>query len=641
MSATAEDRRYGAYFTLHTIWDQRGTPDLSVQYELAGLWSRPHRRARQGRTVAFADALTHPLTQGEAVAAYTATDTRALIIVPLIKDGPLRGVVLCNATRAPFWTEEERTLTEEVANRIWAAVERARSEEALRTSEAQLPRELEDTKKLQAISRLFIEEENIDSLYEQLLTAAMAFMGAACGSIQMLDEERQKLRLLAWKGFHPEAAAYWQTVDFGAGTVSAAAFRSGERVIVPDVRTSDLLVGSDSHQYYELSGIVAVQSTPLISRSGRLVGLIATHWREPHEPHERELRLLDVLARQAADVLERKLAEAALRQAQESLELASSAARMGIWDLDLKTYKARTNLRHDQIYGYSESLLEWGPDSLRQHVLPEDLATLEAALAQVMELGSPPEVRVRRLDGQVRWISSQGRAYYDEAAGPRFRRCNPRHHGTQASRGAAAGEERFRRYFRTRPDRQAISSPTQGMVEVNDELCRIFGYTRSELLQMSWAELTHPDDLSGNVAQFKRVMAGEIEGYVLDKRCIRKDGQVIDTILSVKCLRRVNDAFDYMVALVQDITERKQAEENQAHLLQKVEHSALLPHVEQTLARSQEHGQQGLARNLHDLVGQNLTALNLNEADSNSTGQNANGQPGGRQARRHASWWNK
>src|SRR4029453_5943619 len=220
------------------------------------------------------------------------------------------------------------------------------SEEALRASEAQLTRELEDTKKLQAISRLFIEEENIDSLYEQLLTAAMPFLGAACGSLQMLDEERQELRLLAWKGFHPKAAAYWQTVAFGAGTVSAGAFRSGERLIVPGVRTRDLLVGSDSHQYYELSGIVAVQSTPLISRSGRLVGLIATHWREPHEPNERELRLLYVLARQAADVLERKLAEAALRQTQESLELALDAARLGVFDVGLNPLKDHTNLRH-------------------------------------------------------------------------------------------------------------------------------------------------------------------------------------------------------------------------------------------------------------------------------------------------------
>jgi PAS domain-containing protein len=52
-----------------------------------------------------------------------------------------------------------------------------------------------------------------------------------------------------------------------------------------------------------------VQSTPLVSRDGRLLGMISTHWRNPHQPSERDFRLLDVLARQAADLIERKQAE--------------------------------------------------------------------------------------------------------------------------------------------------------------------------------------------------------------------------------------------------------------------------------------------------------------------------------------------
>src|SRR6202140_5724840 len=83
----------------------------------------------------------------------------------------------------------------------------------------------------------------------------------------------------------------------------------------------------------------------------------------------------------------------------------------------------------------------------------------------------------------------------------------------------------------------AMSSLTKGFLEVNDELCRILGYQRDDLLQKNWAEITHPDDLAADVAQFNRVMAGEIEGYSIDKRWLRKEGRVFDSIMGGKSLR--------------------------------------------------------------------------------------------------------
>ncbi|MEA3212738.1 MAG: hypothetical protein QOE70_5795 [Chthoniobacter sp.] len=124
-----------------------------------------------------------------------------------------------------------------------------------------------------------------------------------------------------------------------------------------------------------------------------------------------------------------------------------------------------------------------------------------------------------------------------------------------------ASEERFRSYFELGLIGMAVTSPTKGCIEVNDEICRILGYERSELLRMTWAQLTHPNDLAADVAHFNRVLAGEIDGYSMDKRFIRKDGQVIDATISVKCLHRADGSVDYFVALVQDITERKRAEE--------------------------------------------------------------------------------
>jgi signal transduction histidine kinase/ActR/RegA family two-component response regulator len=67
------------------------------------------------------------------------------------------------------------------------------------------------------------------------------------------------------------------------------------------------------------TGIRAVQTTPLVSRSGQLVGMISTHWKEPHSPSDRDLRLFDILARQAADLIERRRAEQALAESEAKL----------------------------------------------------------------------------------------------------------------------------------------------------------------------------------------------------------------------------------------------------------------------------------------------------------------------------------
>ena len=124
-----------------------------------------------------------------------------------------------------------------------------------------------------------------------------------------------------------------------------------------------------------------------------------------------------------------------------------------------------------------------------------------------------------------------------------------------------ASEARFRSYFELGLIGMAITSPTQGILEVNDEICRILGYEREEMLQMTWAQMTHPEDLPADIALYDQVMSGEAEGYSIDKRWIRKDGRIIDSTISVACLRRADNSVDYFVALLQDITERKRTEE--------------------------------------------------------------------------------
>lgn len=141
----------------------------------------------------------------------------------------------------------------------------------------------------------------------------------------------------------------------------------------------------------------------------------------------------------------------------------------------------------------------------------------------------------------------------------------------QAESALRESEERLRRYFELGLMGMAVTSPNKGWLEVNDEICRILGYKREELFQTTWAEITHPDDIGLDIVQFDRLLAGEIDGYSLDKRFIRKDGQIVYTTISIKCLRQPDGSVDQLLGLLQDITERKQAEKMLLHSIQEME----------------------------------------------------------------------
>ena len=83
----------------------------------------------------------------------------------------------------------------------------------------------------------------------------------------------------------------------------------------------------------------------------------------------------------------------------------------------------------------------------------------------------------------------------------------------------------------------AITLPGKGLYKVNAKFCHMLQYTERELLAMSWPELTHPDDLAHDLAQFNRTSDGEVENYQLPNRVLRNNGAVLHTHLPTSCAR--------------------------------------------------------------------------------------------------------
>lgn len=195
------------------------------------------------------------------------------------------------------------------------------TDEAIKESRIQLEAELAATRLLQSISMELILEDNIQTLYEKIIEAAMKIMHSEYASMQMLHNDEckgDKLQLLAFRGFNPEAAKFWEWVYAeDAGSTCGEALRIGKRVIASNVEESEFMKNTEDLEVYMQTGIYAVQTTPLHSRSGNIIGMISTHWSKPHEPLESELRYLDLLARQAADLIEQMKSKEKLRESEE------------------------------------------------------------------------------------------------------------------------------------------------------------------------------------------------------------------------------------------------------------------------------------------------------------------------------------
>lgn len=128
-------------------------------------------------------------------------------------------------------------------------------------------------------------------------------------------------------------------------------------------------------------------------------------------------------------------------------------------------------------------------------------------------------------------------------------------------RDLKSSETRFRGTFENAAVGIAHVGTDGAWLCLNNRLCEIVGYEREELLGMTFQDITHPDDLSADLALFHRALTGEIDTYRMEKRYFHKAGHPVWVNLSVSLERGCDGAPLHFISVIEDVTDKKQAEE--------------------------------------------------------------------------------
>ena len=143
----------------------------------------------------------------------------------------------------------------------------------------------------------------------------------------------------------------------------------------------------------------------------------------------------------------------------------------------------------------------------------------------------------------------------------------------QAQADLRESEERFRVMFERAAVGLAYVDVNGRFNHVNPRLCDMLGYSPQEMLRMSFADTIHADDLERDRASVSQLLAGELQAATLETRSVRKDGSIIWTNLAITLVRTETGEPHHFLVLVQNITDRKEAEKAKLYLAAIVESS--------------------------------------------------------------------
>jgi PAS domain S-box-containing protein len=400
-------------------WGNRAAPVI-VTPDTPCLWPLD-QVSRSRRSTVISD-LTSVLDELPTVRGRHALAQAVVMPLPDSSESRVADVLVVGLNPLRLFDDAYQRFLDLVAARISFAVSKSQTYEALRHSEQILAAEVEAGHRLQGVATQLMDAKGVEGLYEQILDTAMAIVDSDFASIQMFYPERGahgELRLLGHRGFSAEAAKRWEWVRPTTKTTCGEVLRTRQRVAVPDVRECDFMAGSADLEGYLSAGIHAVQTTPLVSGSGALVGMVSTHWCETHELTPTELRAIDVLARLAAELIERSRTEEKLRASEARLTETERLTKVGGWDRHINTGQSYWSEEIRKIFGVPNDA-PTGLPAFVARVHPSDREMILELERKVHSTMAPVETeyRIIRPNGGVRYVRSVVQAIRNDRGEP-------------------------------------------------------------------------------------------------------------------------------------------------------------------------------------------------------------------------------
>ncbi|TDX00717.1 PAS domain-containing protein [Dinghuibacter silviterrae] len=268
------------------------------------------------------------------------------------------------------------------------------------------------------------------------------------------------------------------------------------------------------------------------------------------------------------DVTERIQAERHLVESEQRLRYALEGTGGGLWDWNLDSGSVYLSPIWKSMLGYQDTELENSYQSWYHQIHPEDKQKMLQTIQSVYDPSNNTFSLLHRLrtkTGEYRYILSKGIVIQRTHQGKPERIIGINSDLTnqiQTQEKLIETQQRFHHAFFNSGIGMAIVAPNGGWIDVNDATCRITGYSRTELLQLTFQDITHPDDVDKDVQGTMALLNGQIEMHTMEKRYIHKQGHTIWVNLNATVVRNKIGEPQFFVSHIEDITSLKTAQQS-------------------------------------------------------------------------------